>query len=99
MIKLPISPAQTLRTATRPIRHRLILLSRLRLKPKQAIRSKLTARYNAYRVITVIVNTLLLASIVLTAVCGIAMSAHAVPFLYGVLPVSFARRFHLAMSF
>ena len=56
-------------------------------------------KYNAYRVITVIVNTLLLASIVLTAVCGIAMSAHAVPFLYGVLPVSFARRFHLAMSF
>ena len=56
-------------------------------------------KHNAYRVITVIVNTLLLASIVLTAVCGIAMSAHAVPFLYGVLPVSFARRFHLAMSF
>lgn len=56
-------------------------------------------KYNAYRVITVIVNTLLLASIVLTAVCGIAMSAHAVPFLYGVLPVSFARRFHLAMTF
>lgn len=56
-------------------------------------------KYNAYRVITVIVNTLLLASIVLTAVCGIAMSAHAMPFLYGMLPVSFARRFHLAMSF
>ena len=56
-------------------------------------------KYNACRIVTVIVNTLLLAGIALTAVCGMAMSAHAVPFLYGFLPVSFARRFHLAMSF
>ena len=56
-------------------------------------------KYNAYRVVTVAVNTLLLASVALTAICGMAMSAHAVPFLYGMLPVSFARRFHLAMSF
>ena len=56
-------------------------------------------KYNAYRVVTVIVSTLLLAAIALTAVCGMAMSAHAVPFLYGVLPVSFARQTHLAMSF
>jgi len=56
-------------------------------------------KYNAYRIMTVIVNVLLLASIVLTAVCGMSMSGHAVPFLYGLLPVSFARRFHLAMSF
>ncbi len=56
-------------------------------------------RYNAYRIVSVTVNTLLLVSIALTAVCGMTMSAHAVPFLYGVLPVSFARRFHLAMSF
>ena len=56
-------------------------------------------KYNACRIVTVIVNTLLLASIALTALCGMAMSAHAVPFLYGLLPVSFARRFHLAMSF
>ena len=56
-------------------------------------------RYNAYRTVTVVLNTLLLASIALTAVCGMAMSVHAVPFLYGMLPVSFARRFHLAMSF
>lgn len=56
-------------------------------------------KYNAYRVVTVAVNTLLLASISLTALCGMAMSSHAVPFLYGMLPVSFARRFHLAMSF
>ena len=35
-------------------------------------------------------NTLLLASIALTALCGMAMSAHALPFLYGMLPVPFA---------
>ena len=56
-------------------------------------------RYNACRIVSVTVNTLLLASIALTAVCGMAMSAHAAPFLYGMLPVSFARRFHLAMSY
>ena len=56
-------------------------------------------RYNAYRTVTAILNALLLASIALTALCGMSMSSHAVPFLYGMLPVSFARRFHLAMSF
>lgn len=56
-------------------------------------------RYNAYRVVTVIVNTLLLGCIALTALCGMSMSAHAVPFLYGLLPVSFARQFHLALSY
>ncbi len=56
-------------------------------------------RYNAYRVITVLVNTLLLGCITLTALCGMSMSAHAVPFLYGLLPVSFARQMHLALSF
>ena len=56
-------------------------------------------KYNAFRIVTVANNTLLLAAIVLTALCGMAMSAHAVPFLYGMLPVAFARRFHLAMSF
>lgn len=56
-------------------------------------------RYNAHRVVTTVVNTLLLAAIALTAVCGMAMSAHAVPFLYGLLPVSFARQLHLAMSY
>ena len=62
-------------------------------------RSLFKGKYNAYRIATVIVNTLLLASIALTALCGMAMSSHAVPFLYGMFPVSFARRFHLAMSF
>ena len=54
--------------------------------------------YNAYRVVTLVVNMLLLVSIALTALCGMAMSARAVPFLYGFLPVSFARRVHLSLS-
>ena len=62
-------------------------------------RSLFKGRYNAYRIVTLAVNTLLLASIALTALCGMAMSSHAAPFLYGMLPISFARRFHLAMSF
>ena len=56
-------------------------------------------KYNAYRIVTVFINSLLLAAIALTALCGMAMSGHAVPFLYGFFPVNFARRFHLAMSF
>ncbi len=56
-------------------------------------------KYNAYRIVSTAVNALLFVSIALTAVCGMSMSAHAVPFLYGLLPVSFARRFHLSMSF
>ncbi len=62
-------------------------------------KSLFKGKYNAFRIVTVAVNTLLLASIALTALCGMVMSAHAVPFLYGMFPVSFARRFHLAMSF
>lgn len=56
-------------------------------------------KYNACRIVTTAINTLLLLSIALTALCGMAMSAHAVPFLYGMLPVSFVRQFHLAMSY
>ena len=56
-------------------------------------------KYGAYRTVSTAVNALLFVSIVLTAVCGMAMSSKAVPFLYGILPVSFARRFHLSMSY
>mgnify|MGYP003356915661 FL=1 len=56
-------------------------------------------RYNAWRIVTITVNMLLLASIALTAFCGMSMSAHATPFLYGMVSVSFARRMHLAFSF
>ena len=56
-------------------------------------------KYNAYRIITTIINTLLLMSICLTAFCGMSMSNHAVPFLYGMADMVFAKTAHLAFSF
>lgn len=55
-------------------------------------------RYNAYRFASACVNVLLLASFALTASCGMAMSNYAVPFLYGIVRVSFVRVTHLSMS-
>ena len=55
-------------------------------------------KYNPYRAVTTILNILLVLSFAMTAFCGMAMSGHAVPFLYGMAPVSFARSMHLAMS-
>lgn len=56
-------------------------------------------KYNAYRIITTVINTLLLASMALTAFCGMSMSNHAVPFLYGMADIVFTRTAHLALSF
>ena len=56
-------------------------------------------KYNAYRIITTVVNTLLLASILLTALGGMSMSNNAVPFMYGIINMVFARKTHLALSF
>ena len=56
-------------------------------------------RYNAYRIISAATNALLLASIVMTAFSGMSMSSHAVPFLYGMSDMFFARTAHLALSF
>ena len=58
----------------------------------------LKGRYTAYRAISACVNALLLASFALTAFCGMAMSNYAVPFLYGIVRVSFVRMTHLSMS-
>ncbi len=55
-------------------------------------------KYNPYRMLTTALNILLLASFALTAFCGMSMSSYAVPFLYGMAPVSFVRRMHLSMS-
>ena len=55
-------------------------------------------KYNAYRIISTVINVMLLLSFALTAFCGMSMSGHAVPFLYGMTKVSFARRMHLSMS-
>lgn len=55
-------------------------------------------KYNAYRIVTTAVNLLLLLSFALTALSGMSMSSHAVPFMYGLTPAAFARQMHLAMS-
>ena len=55
-------------------------------------------KYNAYRTVTTVINIALFISFVLTAFCGMSTSGHAVPFLYGMTNVSFARRMHLSMS-
>ncbi len=55
-------------------------------------------KYNPYRILSAVLNILLLLSFALTAFCGMSMSGHAVPFLYGMAPVSFVRRMHLSMS-
>lgn len=55
-------------------------------------------KYHALRVLMTAVNLLLIASFILTAFCGMSMSGYAVPFLYGMAPVSFVRRMHLSMS-
>ena len=56
-------------------------------------------KYSPYRIIMTVVNTLLLVSIALTAVSGMSMSGHAVPFMYGLVNVMTARKLHLAMSY
>ncbi len=53
---------------------------------------------NAYRTLTTVIDIVLLLAFALTAFCGMSMSGHAVPFLYGMVPVSFARRMHLSVS-
>ena len=58
----------------------------------------LKGKYHAYRIAATVLNILLLAAFALTAFCGMSMSGHAVPFLYGMVRVSFARQMHLSMS-
>ena len=55
-------------------------------------------KYNPYRTFSTVINVLLILSFALTAFSGMSMSGHAVPFLYGMAPISFARRTHLSMS-
>ena len=55
-------------------------------------------KYNAYRVLSASVNVLLLAAMLATAFCGMAMSGYAVPFLYWPGGVFLVRPTHLAMS-
>lgn len=55
-------------------------------------------KYHLYRILSTTVNILLLLAFAITAFCGMAMSGYAVPFLYGMVPISFARQMHLSMS-
>lgn len=55
-------------------------------------------KYNPYRIVNSIITILLLISFALTAISGISMSNHAVPFLYNLVNVNTARVMHLAFS-
>ena len=55
-------------------------------------------KYNPYRIINSIITILLLISFALTAISGISMSNHAVPFLYNLINVNAARVMHLTFS-
>ena len=56
-------------------------------------------KYTPCRIAMTAVNTLMLAAIALTALSGMSMSGHAVPFMYGLINVMTARTLHLAMSY
>ena len=56
-------------------------------------------QYHAYRIVTTVNDVVLLLALGLTAFCGMSMSSHAVPFLYGMAKLTFARRMHLSMSY
>ena len=55
--------------------------------------------YMPFRMLSIIINILLLISFALTAISGISMSNHAVPFLYNLVNVNIARVMHLAFSY
>ena len=62
-------------------------------------KSVFKGKYSPYRITMTAVNTLMLISIALTALSGMSMSGHAVPFMYGFINVMTARNLHLAMSY
>lgn len=55
-------------------------------------------RYSLLRAWILLVDIVLLLSFTVNAICGISMSSHAVPIMYGLLPIAFARTMHLALS-
>ena len=56
-------------------------------------------KYSFHRKFSTIINIVLLISFTLTAISGMAMSNHAVPFLYSIISVNTARVMHLAFSY
>ena len=55
-------------------------------------------KYTAYRTAITVVDCLLLISFALAALTGISMSAYAVPFLNGLIPMMTAMKLHLGVS-
>lgn len=55
-------------------------------------------RYTLLRAWILCIDVLLLISFAVNAICGISMSSHAMPYMYGLLPIAFARTMHLALS-
>lgn len=55
-------------------------------------------RYTLLRAWILCIDVLLLISFAVNAICGISMSSHAMPYMYGLLPIAFARTRHLALS-
>ena len=58
----------------------------------------LKGKYTPLRTVQTLVNAALVISFVLTALCGINMSVHAVPFLSEFMRASLGRRLHLTLS-
>ena len=56
-------------------------------------------RYNAYRTIITLIDLSLLICFLVTALCGMAMSSYAVPFMYGIIPIGTARQLHMSLSY
>ena len=55
-------------------------------------------KYTPLRIVQTLINAALVICFVLTALCGINMSVHAVPFLSEFLRASLGRRLHLTLS-
>lgn len=56
-------------------------------------------KYHPYRITLTVLNTIVFVFIAMTAICGMSMSVHAVPSMYGKINMMFARKMHLAMSY
>lgn len=55
-------------------------------------------KYTPLRIVQAFINAALVICFILTALCGISMSVHAVPFLDNFIRASLARRLHLTLS-
>lgn len=62
-------------------------------------RSLFKGKYTPYRIILTAGDVLLLGAFAVTALSGMSMSGHAVPFMYGTINVMSARKLHLALSY